>query len=98
MDKAEKRGVKSAFYLKANLKRRKYDPCYNLDNPLLKERINMIQDRDHKIGFHPGYYTGESREEWVKEWRVLRSHSPDINIKGGRQHFLKFRVPLTWRY
>ena len=59
--------------------------------------MKEIQDRGHEIGFHPGYYTFDNKAEWNKEFSNLKKHIPYYNITGGRQHFLRFQVPTTWR-
>lgn len=98
MEQSESIGAKSGFYFKANSVNRKFDPHYRLDKPLVKRRMKQIEERGHEIGFHPGYYTPGNRREWLKEWTNFKSHCHDIDVRGGRQHFLRFEVPLTWRF
>jgi hypothetical protein len=98
MDQVERFGIKSAFYFKATRETGKFDPSYDLSHPLVKSVIKKILRRGHEIGFHPGYYTANNREKWAEEWHNFKRHFSSIQIKGGRQHFLRFHAPLTWRF
>lgn len=97
MDISEKKGLRSAFFFRGNREKRAYDPCYPLWHPLVKKRMQEINDRGHEMGFHPGYYTFDNKSQWDKEFRNLKRYLPRQNIVGGRQHFLRFQVPYTWR-
>lgn len=96
MDISEKKGLRSAFFFRGNREKRAYDPYYPLWHPLVKKRMQEINDRGHEIGFHPGYYTFNNKTQWDREFRNLKKYLPDQNIAGGRQHFLRFQVPITW--
>ena len=57
-----------------------------------------IRDRGHEIGFHPGYNTYSRKHEWQQQLAILQDALPDYAaLHGGRQHFLRFAVPTTWR-
>ena len=98
MEQSERVGTKSSFYFKANRVHRRFDPHYRLDLPLVRRRMRQIEERGHEIGFHPGYYTPGNRREWLTEWDNFKGHCRDMEVTGGRQHFLRFEVPLTWRF
>lgn len=97
MDQSEKYGWTSAFYLKGNTVRRQLDSTYKLECPALRRIIKEIIRRKHQIGFHAGYYTYLDQELWFKELENVRKHLPGVEIQGGRQHYLRFRIPFTWR-
>jgi len=97
MDLAEEGGGGGSFYFKANSRDLEYDKSYRLDGRLATRRMGRILERGHEVGFHPGYYTLGSRDLWLEELGRLKSALPGVPIRGGRQHFLRFSVPETWR-
>ena len=97
-DLSNENGCKSAFYFKAGYQASANDPCYPIHHPLIRERIDIIREMGHEIGFHPGYHTAENREKWFEEWALLLKAVPENVVQGGRQHYLRFSVPLTWRF
>lgn len=95
-DLSEQYGLKSAFYFQAAECDKKYDRGYDLTSSWIEECVNDLRKRGHEIGFHPGYYTfGDSTRFIMEKEQVER----DLNqtVFGGRQHFLRFSVPQTWR-
>jgi hypothetical protein len=52
--------------------------------------------RGHTIGFHPSYEAFEDREAFKRELASLQDISP-VEIVAGRQHYLRFSVPETWK-
>ena len=49
------------------------------------------------IGVHPSYYSNEKTEYFVEEKNKL-SIASGIKITKSRQHYLKFKLPLTYRH
>jgi hypothetical protein len=89
-------GFKSRFYFmsgKASLKQQGYNP----DNSLVQEAFRFLQHYGHEIGFHPGYSTFGSPSLLAQE-RDRLERALNGKVIGGRQHFLRFRVPHTWRH
>ncbi len=98
MQQSENLDLKSAFFFKA-AKRSKYDKRYSLYSTRTRELIGRTHSRGHEIGFHPGYYTASDQKIWNRELSLLRDSLPEgIKITKGRQHYLRFEVPYTWRY
>jgi hypothetical protein len=97
MDISERAGVASSFYFMAG-GTTKFDAAYPVDHPLVREIINTIHDRGHHIGFHPSYAAGLDQTIWKEELTTLRKVAGDIPLVGGREHYLRFRTPLTWRF
>ncbi len=89
-------GFRSRFYFmsgKASLKQQGYNP----DNSLVQEAFRFLQQYGHEIGFHPGYSTFGNPSILAQEKNRLE-RALDGKVLGGRQHFLRFRVPHTWRH
>ena len=97
MRQSERLGVQSAFYFKAAQNGR-FDSEYSLQHPRIQALFQEIGDRGHETGFHPGYWTYMNKDLWRQEFQLLTETLPkSVNLKGGRQHFLRFSVPETWR-
>lgn len=98
LDQSESAGCMSAFYFKAS-KGSLFDLEYSLQDSRIQALFEAIRKRGHEIGFHPGYQAGMDGQVWQAEYKNLKSALPDsVQIRGGRQHFLRFRVPETWHY
>lgn len=95
MDISESIGVKSHFYFMSG-GLTSYDNRYNIDSIRAKEIIRKIEERDHIIGFHPSFNTYNNKEQWQMEKKKLEEVL-GYQVKEGRQHFLRFEVPFTWR-
>ncbi len=98
-DQSEKSGLISEFYFMASNKT-KYDIGYDIESPYLVKIIKEISQRGHKIGFHPGYFTVENHELWQEQMTKLHRLLEKLSIDSayiGRQHYLRFEVPATWR-
>lgn len=102
MDLSERRGLRSAFYFIAGTTDPSRDGTYGLDDPWIGRLIRRIDERGHEIGLHPSYASfrdpaviraeHDALERRCKRLRVER-HGP----LGGRQHFLRWENPITWR-
>jgi len=72
------------------------DCWYPLQHPFVSALMHKIADRGHRIGFHPSYEAFEDAALFEKELSSLREISP-IGISAGRQHYLRFSTPETWK-
>jgi len=52
--------------------------------------------RGHEVGFHAGYYAYNDLDRFMVEKTGIEN-SLGLSLKGGRQHYLRFKVPVTWR-
>jgi hypothetical protein len=95
MDWSEQAGVKSRFYFMA-AGEEGYDYEDYLNKKVFLKNLKQIQERGHIAGFHPGYSSFMDKNEWGKQYERL-SHAMGSYPEEGRQHFLRFRVPETWR-
>jgi hypothetical protein len=92
---SEQHGLESAFYFMAT------DPGpndigYDPASEPVHNCIEKLLQRGHEIGFHPGYSTLDDPQRFMVEksrMDALLSH----RRYGGRQHYLRFRTPDTWR-
>ena len=95
LDGAEKMGEKAHFFFMAGGKH-KFDPRPQIHHPKVKSLIEKIKERGHHIGFHPSYETYQDSELFLKEKTILEQ-VVEQKITTGRQHYLRFEVPSTWK-
>jgi hypothetical protein len=93
MDKSESIGIKSRFYFMSR-GITKHDNNYKIKEII--PTIKKIKKRGHIIGFHGSYASYNNYQQWRKEKELLESVYQG-EITEGRQHFLRFEVPITWQ-
>lgn len=101
MDISDKYGLCSAFYFMAADQPTAFDNGYHIGGGHLRRLMKHIADRGHEIGFHASYNAFRdptlTRSEFNRLRRVLdEEHIADMPI-GGRQHYLRWEAPVTWR-
>ena len=97
MNQSEKAGLKSSFNFMTCVNTQ-FDYNYPLNDQNIQHLINRILSRGHEVGFHPSYSTALDDEIWTDEYLRLKTSFQEYKVKGGRQHILHFRVPLTWLF
>jgi hypothetical protein len=101
MDAAEAAGVRSAFYFLCGGRGEPRNGSYALDEPRVRRVMRRIADRGHEIGLHPSYSTHDDPEATLAEFSRLREACARLGIDqgrwGGRQHYLRWSNPTTWR-
>jgi hypothetical protein len=74
---------------------------YVLEHPWIRGLIRHVHTRGHEVGFHAGYDTfhdaARTRDEFARLRRVAESEGVTREHWGGRQHFLRWENPVTWR-
>ena len=70
-----------------------YDPA----SPLVRRCIEDLREQGFEIGLHAGYHTFNDPERLAEEKAQLDAVLGETQY-GGRQHFLRFQVPDTWRH
>lgn len=95
MTLSERNNLKSHFFFMSGGTSNK-DNFYKINHPIINDLINEINDRGHKIGFHPSYNAYNDTDQFAKELKKLNRYTPQ-SIKTGRNHFLRFEVPTTWQ-
>jgi hypothetical protein len=95
MELSEQYGLESTFFFMAAAS----GPYHHGYDPRSRPYRQMIQRavaRHHQVGFHAGYDAVEDFERF----RAQRDRLAEVvgrTDMGGRQHYLRFRVPATWR-
>jgi peptidoglycan/xylan/chitin deacetylase (PgdA/CDA1 family) len=101
MDLSEKHDLKSAFYFIAGHSGGSIDGTYDIQSPWIRSLVRTIHDRGHEIGFHGSFKTYQDAEQTKKEVDTLLSVCDQEGIQqdhwGGRQHYLRWSNPDTWR-
>ncbi len=95
MDKSESIGVKSRFYFMSGGVT-EYDNRYKIDEIKSLELIEKIKKRGHIIGIHPSYNAYNDKIQFKKELDLLEEAVGQKVIEG-REHYLRFEVPITWQ-
>lgn len=100
MDISESNGLKSAFYFLAGQNSSK-DGEYRLIHPQIAALMKCIHDRGHEIGYHGSYTTYLDADATRREVNELKEAISTLKIEqtrwGGRQHYLRWSAPATWR-
>jgi len=89
-------GFASSFYFMAarpGPHQTGYDPASSLLTKCFRDLVR----NGHTIGFHPGYSTLNNPAELVAEKEKLEV-ALGRPVTEGRQHYLRFEVPVTWRH
>lgn len=102
MDLSERRGLSSAFYFIAGTTNPSLDGTYSVDDPWIGRLIRRIHDRGHEIGLHPSYESFRDPAIVLSECEALLRTCERVGVSqpssmGGRQHFLRWENPTTWR-
>ncbi len=95
MQTSEKHNVKSRFYFYAG-GLSLYDTQNYLKKKKLTGLVEEIKKRGHIIGFHSSYQSYHDKELFLKEKKEVEKATKQ-QINQGRQHYLRFEVPETWR-
>jgi hypothetical protein len=101
MDLSERHGLRSAFYFMAGSSDSRFDATYSLNEPWVGALIARIHQRGHELGLHPSYLTFRDPDRLRAEREALGRCCERLGIEqdrwGGRQHFLRWTNPVTWR-
>lgn len=101
MDESERRGLRSAFYFMAGRTDPRWDGDYSLADPWIAALLRRVDERGHEIGLHPSYNTFRDPAALRGEYEHLLEACAAAGVRqhprGGRQHFLRWENPTTWR-
>jgi len=89
----ERYDAKSTFFFMA-LQRGDQDFNYSIDE--LQSEIGMISDRGWEIGLHGGHSAYVDLVQLSREKSRIEKVL-GLNVVGYRNHYLKMKIPLTWR-
>lgn len=73
------------------------DNRYDVTSPLVRQCIEDLREQGFEIGFHAGYDTFNDLERLAEEKARLDAVLGETRY-GGRQHYVRFQVPNTWRH
>jgi hypothetical protein len=98
---SERHGLRSAFYFMADRNRRKGDHPYSLGDRPIPAVMRRARSGGHEIGLHGGYGSFTSAtliaEELDQVQSAARQAGVDQTRWGGRQHYLRWDNPNSWR-
>jgi hypothetical protein len=97
MQIAEEEGINACFNFMSG-GRLPIDYYYPIEGFHIQKLIRKIIQRGHEIGFHPSYQTALDGGRWKSEFERFSTAISGCRVRGGRQHFLRFNAPATWRY
>jgi hypothetical protein len=101
MDCAEKVSLVSTFNFVCGRTNLQFDPSYDVNEKPIRKLMARIRDRGNLIGFHGSFESYNSPEILHKEFGTLHSLADQEGIRqevwGGRQHYLRWVAPTTWR-
>lgn len=95
MTAAEKHGHRASFYFLANATD-PHDIAYDLRGATMGGLLRAIAARGHEIGLH-GSYNSVSDMAMLGMEKSRLEDCVGAVVTGGRQHYLRFEVPTTWR-
>jgi hypothetical protein len=102
MTTGERHGLKTTFFMMAGVSDLRFDDGYALDTPPVAPVLRAIHARGHELGLHPSYHTYRDGERLKSEFETLLGAAERLGIHqaawGGRQHYLRFAAPETWRH
>jgi hypothetical protein len=94
-------GATATFNIMTGCSDPRFDPDYDPGAPFLRRLLHSVRDRGQRVGFHPSYATSTDLETTRREYETFRDlleeEGVDPGPVGGRQHFLRFENPVTWR-
>ena len=101
MDISEKHGFMSEFYFITDQTSKAFDGKYSISEPYIQCLMERIYKRGHRIGLHASYNSYLDVQQTKREFESLLQVAERLKIKqdswGGRQHYLRWKNPITWQ-
>ena len=95
MDLENKYGFKSSFYFMSG-GNTKYDASYSINDSYIVSLIKILQQKGFEIGLHPSFNSYNDFQILNLQKEKLEKVTENV-ILGGRQHYLRWKTPNTWR-
>lgn len=88
-------GVHASYYFLGDngIGRRVAD--YVIDAAGAMSKMRTIASLGHEVGFHAGFWAPDDTRRFHRE--LSRVRSAGLPVVGGRQHYLRWQTPATWR-
>ena len=88
-------GMHSAYYFLGDSTERHAADYIVGDATYAATQMKMVTSLGHEVGFHAGFQAFKNAERFHGE--LSRVRSPGLPVSGGRQHYLRWQTPVTWR-
>lgn len=100
MNAEDNAGVKSIFNFIPVMGPSEFDSHYDINHPFIQSLLRIISEREFEIGFHPSFHSFGDIDRTKQELDRLNTALDDLGmspVKKGRQHYLRWTNPVTWR-
>lgn len=101
LDLLEQAGHRATFFFLSVIKPERIDGCYELGEARVAALLRRIVQRGHEVGLHGSYYSVDSFDQLAHELdglrRAIAREGGTQTVFGGRQHYLRWRMPDTAR-
>jgi hypothetical protein len=78
-----------------------FDGDYSIDDPWVRKLIRGVARGGHEVGLHPSYGTYRDgnalRTQYARLERACAEELVEQRAFGGRQHYLRWANPESWR-
>ncbi len=88
-------GIHSSYYFLGDSTSGRLSADYAVDATGFMTKMKSIADLGHEVGFHAGFHACDNVERFHRE--LSRVRSSGLPVAGGRQHYLRWQTPATWR-
>lgn len=73
-----------------------YENFYNIDDERVLHLMEILYSQNCEVGYHYSFNSYNDFSQRKKEKDLLDKHTPN-KIYGGRNHYLRFKAPESWR-
>jgi hypothetical protein len=87
-------GIRASYYFLGDSSGRR-GADYATDAPGVTLQMKTVASMGHEIGFHAGFWASDDTQRFRTELTKVRSAG--LPVVGGRQHYLRWKTPVTWR-
>jgi hypothetical protein len=86
--------IKGTFFLMA-ANTSDYDDGYDIESPLLRDKIDRFTASGHHLAWHPGFYTADD-DLFMIEFQRFKKMCTNSSF-GVRYHYLRWQAGKSWR-
>lgn len=95
--KTEKKlNIQSTWFFKSGGNSLGYDQYYDFQDKEIKKLVRCICEKGDEIGWHYSYNASIDEIQFGKEYKFYTKSMRKSPV-GDRGHYLKYRIPKTWR-